>query len=104
MSNYTNISLEPVGEIDGYPISPCVKSGFCCTKSPCGFGEWNEDKTACAHLQPPNDIGQRDCGKYQWIMENAPCPELYPAFGGGCCMAMFNTMRNKVIENIKQLK
>ncbi len=52
--------------------TPCIKSGFCCTKSPCGYGEWNADKTACAHLMPPNEIGQRDCGRYQWIKDNVP--------------------------------
>jgi hypothetical protein len=30
--------------------------------------------------------------------------EYYPAFGAGCCMPMFNEMREKVIKNIKQIK
>ena len=99
---YTNISIEPLGVIDDLPIKPCMKSGFCCTKAPCGFGEWNEDKTACKHLQPPNDLGQRDCGKYDWIVKNVPDYKFYPAFGAGCCMVLGNEMRKKVIENIKQ--
>jgi len=103
MEKYTNISLEPVGYIDGYPVTPCVKSGFCCSKSPCAYGESIEGGTACKYLLPPNDIGQRDCGRYQWIIDNVPNYEFYPAFGAGCCMAMFNDMREKVIAEIKKL-
>lgn len=102
MSEYTNISTEPVGIINGMPTKPCMKSGFCCTKLPCGYGEWNEDKSACKYLQPPNDLGQRDCGRYDWIKANVPDWELYPAFGGGCCMPMFNEMREQVIKNINE--
>jgi len=103
MNNYTNISTESLGEIYGAPIKPCMKSGFCCTKAPCAYGEWNEEKSACKYLLPPNDIGQRDCGRYEWIINNVAGWEFYPAFGGGCCMPLFNEMREKVIENIKQL-
>lgn len=102
--NYTNISTEPVGEIDGYPIKPCMKSGFCCTKAPCQYGEWNDDKTACKYLAEPNDIGQRDCLRYDWIKENVPTCAMYPAFGAGCCMAMFNRDRDQVIAEVKRLK
>jgi hypothetical protein len=106
MSKYTNISTEPVSFYEGpdgpYPVKPCMKSGFCCTTAPCAYGEFNEERTACKHLQAPNDIGQRDCGRYEWIKENVPGYEFYPAFGAGCCMPMFNAMREKVIENIKQ--
>lgn len=100
---FTNISLAPVGHIDGYPIMPCVKSGFCCTRSPCNYGEWNEDKSACKHLQPPNEIGQRDCGKYDWIKENVEGWEMYPAFGGGCGAALFNEPRQAIIKRIQEL-
>lgn len=78
----------------------CVKSGFCCTKAPCGYGEWNNDKSACAHLQPPNAIGQRDCGRYDWIKENVPDWEIYPAFGAGCCMPLGNTARAEIIKKL----
>lgn len=100
----TNLSTEPVGYLNGFPIKPCMKSGFCCTKAPCGYGEWNETRTACKHLQPPNEIGQRDCGLYEWIKANVPDWELYPAFGQGCCMPIYNEMRDKVIVNIKAMK
>lgn len=102
MEEYTNTSLDPIGDIDGYPVSPCVKSGFCCIKVPCMYGEWNEGKTQCKHLSEPNDIGQRDCGRYQWIKDNVPNYEIYPAFGSGCGAVMFNHLRQKVIKNIKE--
>lgn len=92
--------LKPLGMLDGIPIKPCVKSGFCCTKSPCGYGEWNEKQTACKYLGEPNDIGQMLCLRYDWIKENVVNWEFYPAFGGGCCMPLFNGMRDKVIQNI----
>ena len=102
--DYTNISTEPIGILEGIPIKPCMKSGFCCTKSPCAYGEFNENKTACKYLSDPNDISQRDCLRYQWIIENVPTYKSYPAFGGGCCMPMFNEMRDQVINNIKNKK
>ena len=102
--HYTNISKYPVGWIEGpdgqYPIRPCMKSGFCCTKAPCGFGEWNDDKSSCKYLLPKNDIGQRDCGRYEWIKENVEGYEYYPGFGAGCCMPIGNTIREEIIENI----
>lgn len=101
MNKYTNISLDQIGELDGIPIMPCVKSGFCCTKAPCGYGEWNEDKSACKHLLPPNDLGQRDCARYEWIKANVPGWQYYPAFGAGCGSTLFNHLRDRVIKNIK---
>lgn len=92
--------LRSLGEIDGLPIKPCVKSGFCCTKTPCGYGEWNDDRSHCKFLAPANELGQKLCLKYDWIKENVPTWKMYPAFGGGCCMPMFNEMREKVIKKI----
>lgn len=100
----TNTSTEPLGMLEGIPIKPCMKSGFCCTKQPCAYGEWNEAKSACKYLSEPNQVGQRGCLRYDWIKENVPNWEHYPAFGAGCCMPMFNDMRNKVIENLQKLK
>lgn len=84
-------------------IKPCVNSGFCCIKVPCGYGEWNEDKSACKYLEPPNDIGQRLCGRYDWIVENAPDKgAIYPAFGAGCCMPLFNDLRKAIIKKLNE--
>jgi hypothetical protein len=81
---------------------PCVMSGFCCIKTPCGYGEWNDDKSACKYLAPPNDIGQRGCERFDWIKENVPGWEVYPAFGAGCCMPLFNTLRQDIIKKLHE--
>lgn len=90
-------------EIDGvvFQVTPCIKSGFCCTKAPCAYGEWNEDKSACKYLEAPNAIGQRTCGRYEWIKANVPGWEMYPAFGGGCCMPLGNIKRQEIIKLAK---
>ena len=100
---YTNTSLEPLGELNGIPIRPCMKSGFCCTLSPCAYGEWNDDKSGCKYLDAPNDIGQRDCLRYQWIINNVPTFDLHPSFGTGCSSPIGNTARNNIITKIKEL-
>lgn len=80
--------------------SPCVMCGFCCTNTACQYGKWDEDKSACAYLAEPNDIGQRMCDRYEWIKENVEGWEIYPAFGAGCCMAMFNRPRQEIIRRL----
>lgn len=89
---------------DELHIKPCMKSGFCCTKTPCEYGEWNEDKSACKHLLPPNEIKQRGCGRYEWIKANVPSWEYYPAFGAGCCMPIGNELRINIIKTIIKKK
>lgn len=79
---------------------PCMKSGFCCTKSPCEYGGWNEERTTCKHLLPPNEVNQRECGRYDWIKENVPNWEFYPSFGTGCCMPLGNDTRVNIIKDI----
>lgn len=96
-----NTDLTPLVILEGIPIKPCVGSGFCCTKAPCAYGEQNETNTGCKYLLPSNELGQRACGRYDWIKENVPNWKFYPAFHGGCCMPMFNEMREKIINNIK---
>jgi len=104
MNKYTNISIEPVGMLYDIPIRPCMKSGFCCTKSPCAYGTYDHEKKQCIHLGEPNDIGQRDCLHINWILENVPeeFRNFNPAFGAGCCMPMFNEARNTIINTIKE--
>lgn len=83
-------------------VKPCLNSGFCCTKAPCAYGEWNLDKSACKYLLDPNAIGQKLCGKYDWIKENVVGWKWYPAFGEGCCSSM-NTFRAKIKETLDAL-
>lgn len=101
-TKYTNTSTRPIGILDGIPVKPCMKSGFCCTTAPCEYGEMNEQKTGCKHLGEANDLGQRDCQRYDWIVKNVPNYEFYPGFGTGCCMGMFNKMRDDVIQKSRE--
>ncbi len=87
-------------ELDGIYIRPCVGSGFCCTKSPCGFGAWNAEHSACTFLEQPNEYGQRGCGKYEEIKTLTPFWMYYPAFGGGCSSPVGNIKREEVIKNL----
>ena len=100
---YTNTNLDLIGELYGIPILPCVKSGFCCTKSPCAFGKMKEDRTSCIHLDEPNELGQRNCLRYDDIKANNPGYMFHPAFGAGCSSTLFNEDRERVIDNIKKL-
>jgi len=68
-----NTNTTPIGYLDGIAIKPCVGSGYCCTKTPCAYGERGEDGTNWAY---------------------------YPAFGAGCCMP--NEMRKRVISALTQ--
>lgn len=77
---------------------------MCCKKAPCGYGEWNSDKTACAYLE----VGHKNeeltiykCGKYDYIIKQKGS-EFMPAFGAGCCMSLFNTERNRIIRVLRR--
>lgn len=72
----------------------CVRSGHCCKAAPCPFGEWNEAKTQCAHLEGDRP-GRYACGIYDRIVDEAGSAEFGPAFGAGCCQPM-NTDRRVV--------
>jgi len=88
--------------IEGHYIKPCLGSGRCCIQSPCGYGEWNSDSSACRYLEPPNEIGMRGCGRYEWIVENVPDYQFYPAFGSGCGSGMFNTLRDAILARLPE--
>lgn len=103
--SYTNISTAPLGILDGLPIKPCMKSGFCCATAPCGYGERKSTTdNSCKFLATPNDLGQRDCLRYEWIIANVPDYKFYPGFGTGCCMPMFNEIRQDIITKIESWK
>jgi hypothetical protein len=74
----------------------CVHCGACCKKTPCGFGEWDKEKSCCAFLVP-SENGEFVCGKYSEIIKD-PTSEFSPAFGAGCCMNLFNTEREAVLR------
>lgn len=82
-------------------VSPCVRSGFCCKKVICGYGEANEHGGCKYLLSKIKGEGYEffECGRHDYIIQQ-PGHEFMPAFGEGCCMAMFNSLRN---ANIKAL-
>ena len=70
---------------------PCVQCGYCCSTSPCAYGEWNGKK--CIFLTEDNK-----CQKYDWIVEHEK-KSVYPMMGCGCSSALCNTIRaKKMIE------
>lgn len=78
-------------------ISPCIRSGYCCNKAPCYFGESiSNDNPSCKYLEGDKP-GNYKCGKYNEIVAGSPenGAELEPAFGAGCCSAL-NPVRLKM--------
>jgi hypothetical protein len=69
----------------------CIRSGWCCKRAACGFGEWDEDKKQCKFLEG-EEAGKYSCGKYDEIVAGMPenGAGLSPAFGGGCCATLNN--------------
>lgn len=81
---------------DKIPVRACVRSGFCCKKTPCGFGGWNNARTQCAYLGV-DDKGLHLCEKFDEISLD-PTSSVSPAFGAGCCMPLGNTDRERIIK------
>ena len=84
-----------------YPGSvPCVRSGLCCKRSACAFGEYDAQAGQCKFLET-DDSGRYQCGKFDEIVD-APFADVNPAFGAGCCMPLFNEDRQKIIEKMRK--
>jgi hypothetical protein len=75
-------------------VRACLRSGACCKKAPCGFGQWNENQSQCAFLGK-DETEQYTCLKYAEISQD-PSSIISPAFGAGCCMPLGNTERDKI--------
>jgi hypothetical protein len=89
----------PVAQM-GQP-QPCVRCGMQCLTAPCIYGEWNADKSRCRYLiddeaDKARGIETYNCQKYEEIKAKESLGPM-PMFGSGCCGAMGNTRRNKVI-------
>lgn len=84
--------------------SPCVGSGFCCKRAPCGYGEPDETG-GCRFLVPwDNDdleIPRYRCGKYEEIRQD-PLSWISPAFGAGCCSSLFNEDRSRILVALRK--
>ena len=88
---------------------PCFKSGLCCRKAPCPFGEWDSVKKQCVFLGIEEILTNPDatiykCEKYDEIrsLPKEYGAEIAPAFGSGCCMPIGNTFRMAIIEHFKR--
>lgn len=79
--------------------APCVRSGFCCKKAPCPYGEWNAEKTQCKELVGDRP-GEYACGIIDRI-KTYPGWEIVPAFGGGCSSTLFNPDRDAVLRRAR---
>ena len=82
------------GDVPKEMSGACVRSGYCCKRSPCPFGRWNRAKTQCDYLEGDRP-GRYACGIYDEIRDEAGGGDFGPAFGAGCC-APLNTDRRVV--------
>ena len=76
----------------------CVQCGYCCTKGPCFYGVWDEEKKQCAFLTE-----DKLCSKYEEIKAD-PNSWSSPAFGAGCSSPMFNTVRQAKIKELADVR
>ena len=83
--------IEQLGE-DPIVTVPCVQCGYCCRRSACMFGWWDEKKSQCGHLTEDNL-----CAIYKEIL-NSPGSDFSPAFGAGCCSSLFNADRERILR------
>lgn len=75
----------------------CYRSGFCCTKAPCPYGESvSETEPRCKHLvvesEPAGGVVLHACAIKDEI-DKDPDSVWSPAFGAGCCSPLFNEQR-----------
>lgn len=81
--------------------SPCMRSGACCKRMPCGYGERRKDGEGCRYLESIGNVNGTpvyECGRARWIMAHDPHWRTYPAFGGGCGSALFNEARTGILQ------
>lgn len=61
----------------------CVKSGYCCKKAPCVFGQAISDIDQSCKFLIGDVIGEHSCGKYEEIHAIDPT-----YFGSGCSSSL----------------
>jgi tetratricopeptide (TPR) repeat protein len=59
----------------------CVRSGLCCQRAACAYGEAGDDGT-----------------RYAWILANVRDWRAHPAFGAGCSAPLFNPNRAAILN------
>ena len=84
---------------------PCVGSGHCCKRGPCGYGEADPKTGACTSLvlweDAVGNVERYRCGKYEEISKQ-PTANVMPAFGEGCCQPLFNQARTRVLNELQR--
>lgn len=75
-------------------VRQCLRSGLCCRKGLCGYGEYDHTNKKCTSLIEHDD-GTTSCGMYDVISQD-PTAKISPAFGYGCCMPIGNTERERI--------
>jgi len=87
-------------------IASCFRSGFCCKRGVCPYGEWDSEKSQCSFLEEDAKIGEAQtyrCGIYEHIQKQ-PGANFSPAFGAGCCSPLFNEDRTRIIKELTNVK
>ncbi len=81
----------------------CVRSGFCCKRAVCPWGEWDSNKHQCVYLEEDtriDDVVLYRCGRYDFIIKQRGA-EISPAFGAGCCSPLFNEDRDRILVKLR---
>jgi hypothetical protein len=93
----TSMPASP-GVLDGIPISPCVRSGFCCKKFTCYLGVAHGSKVSggCDFLRG-DAPGAYACG----LVEDGKISKNEIYAGAGCCSPLGNVARNAVVKGLK---
>ncbi len=77
----------------------CVRSGYCCKQSACGWGTWDEKAHQCVHLEGQQP-GEYACGLYDEIVAlEADFP--IKMFGAGCTSQLGNEDRDGVLVRLQ---
>ena len=78
-------------------MTECVQCGYCCSKRPCSYGEWDYKNNKCKELTKYNK-----CSKYDEITEKEKNSQ-YPMMGSGCSSSLFNDVRDAKLKKINKL-
>ena len=94
----TSMPASP-GMLDGIPIPPCVRSGFCCKKFTCYLGVAHGSKVSggCDFLRG-DAPGAYSCG----LVNDGVIEKDAIHAGAGCCSPLGNVARNKVVNKLQK--
>jgi len=90
-------------------VKPCVQCGYCCRIRPCVYGTKNQlhpVSESCIYLLrnigPTSRIQTYFCGMWETIKELEKDAK-FPMCGSGCSSTLFNPMRDRVLQVIKEM-